>query len=87
MTYYAQLRGFLQDQYCSKSAVITWLIPKVGEADEDRRPLPSEFDPKYYVAGITDFVLFFFISSDTCVICGRIMNKVVPPDICDYVIP
>ena len=25
--YYAQLRGFLQDQYARKTAVITWLIP------------------------------------------------------------
>ena len=26
-TFYAQLRGFLTDQYCEKSAVITWLLP------------------------------------------------------------
>ena len=25
--YYAQLRGFLTDQYCEKSGVITWLLP------------------------------------------------------------
>jgi hypothetical protein len=63
MTYYAQLRGFLQDQYCGKSAVITWLIPKVGEADQDRQPFPSEFDPNFYVAGITNIVQFFSSST------------------------
>ncbi|XP_010226487.1 PREDICTED: GATA zinc finger domain-containing protein 1 [Tinamus guttatus] len=26
-TYYAQIRGFIQDQYCEKSAALTWLIP------------------------------------------------------------
>ena len=25
--YYAQLKGFLTDQYCEKSGVITWLLP------------------------------------------------------------
>ncbi|TMS18036.1 GATA zinc finger domain-containing protein 1 [Larimichthys crocea] len=25
--YYAQIRGFVQDQYCEKSAALTWLIP------------------------------------------------------------
>ncbi|XP_048471660.1 GATA zinc finger domain-containing protein 1 isoform X2 [Rhincodon typus] len=29
--YYAQIRGFVQDQYCEKSAVITWLIPTQGQ--------------------------------------------------------
>ena len=28
--YYAQLRGFLTDQYCEKSGVITWLLPTVN---------------------------------------------------------
>lgn len=25
--YYAQIRGFLTDQYCEKSAAVTWLLP------------------------------------------------------------
>lgn len=25
--YYAQIRGFLEDQYCEKSAAVTWLLP------------------------------------------------------------
>ena len=41
--YYAQLRGFLQDQYAQKTAVITWLIPVV--------PKPSHFDPALFLPG------------------------------------
>ena len=41
--YYAQLRGFLQDQYAQKTAVITWLIPMV--------PKPSYFDPALFLPG------------------------------------
>ena len=41
--YYAQLRGFLQDQYAQKTAVITWLIPMV--------PKPSYFDPAVFLPG------------------------------------
>ena len=41
--YFAQLRGFLQDQYAEKSAVITWLIPTV--------PTPASFDPVLFVPG------------------------------------
>lgn len=43
-TYYAQLRGFLQDQYCEKSAVVTWLLPTT-ESPEDG------FDPSTYILG------------------------------------
>lgn len=43
-TYYAQLRGFLQDQYCEKSAVITWLLPS-KESPTDH------FDPSTYFLG------------------------------------
>ena len=25
--YYAQIRGLLTDQYCEKSAAVTWLLP------------------------------------------------------------
>lgn len=41
--YYAQLRGFLQDQYAQKTAVITWLIPMV--------PRPLHFDPVLFLPG------------------------------------
>lgn len=44
--YYAQIRGLLTDQYCEKSAVITWLLPT------QESPPPSEsFDPATYVIG------------------------------------
>ncbi|RUS85177.1 hypothetical protein EGW08_007081 [Elysia chlorotica] len=42
--YYAQLRGFLSDQFNEKSAVITWLLPTVHS--------PSHrFDPNSYILG------------------------------------
>lgn len=44
--YYAQLRGFLEDQYYQKSAVITWLVP----SPSSRSP-HTGFDPLLYVAG------------------------------------
>lgn len=43
-TYYAQIRGLLQDQYCEKSAVITWLLP-TSESPMDH------FDPSTYILG------------------------------------
>ncbi|CAB1320543.1 unnamed protein product [Coregonus sp. 'balchen'] len=33
--YYAQIRGFIQDQYCEKSAALTWLIPTQASPEED----------------------------------------------------
>ncbi|GBP56385.1 GATA zinc finger domain-containing protein 1 [Eumeta japonica] len=45
-TFYAQIRGFLTDQYCEKSAVITWLLPTKAS------PPPEEcFDPATYIIG------------------------------------
>lgn len=41
--YYAQLKGFLQDQYAQKTAVITWLLPVVSK--------PSHFDPALFLPG------------------------------------
>jgi len=41
--YFAQVRGFLQDEYAQKSAVITWLIPTV--------PNPTSFDPAIFLPG------------------------------------
>lgn len=44
--YFAQVRGLLQDQYCEKSAVLTWLLPTIYS------PPPSEkFDPATYIIG------------------------------------
>uniref|UniRef100_A0A0K2U889 GATA zinc finger domaincontaining protein 1like [Megachile rotundata] n=1 Tax=Lepeophtheirus salmonis TaxID=72036 RepID=A0A0K2U889_LEPSM len=44
--YYGQLRGFLTDQYCEKSAIISWLLPSIYS------PKPEEgFDPATYVIG------------------------------------
>ncbi|CAH2058308.1 unnamed protein product, partial [Iphiclides podalirius] len=45
-TYYAQIRGFLTDQYCEKSAVVTWLLPTKAS------PPPEQgFDPATYIIG------------------------------------
>lgn len=44
--YYAQLRGFLTDQYCEKSAVITWLLPT-----QESPPPVMCFDPATYITG------------------------------------
>lgn len=43
-TYYAQIRGFIQDQYCEKSAALTWLIPTQASPKE-------QFDPGTYIVG------------------------------------
>ncbi|GFU30986.1 GATA zinc finger domain-containing protein 1 [Nephila pilipes] len=42
--YYAQIRGLLQDQYCEKSAVITWLLPTQSSPK-------GRFDPATYILG------------------------------------
>lgn len=42
--YYAQIRGFLQDQYCEKSASLTWLIPT-------QQSPKNVFDPYTYILG------------------------------------
>ncbi|GAB6026320.1 GATA zinc finger domain-containing protein 1 [Chamberlinius hualienensis] len=42
--YYAQIRGLLQDQYCEKSAVITWLLPTQSSPKD-------HFDPSTYIIG------------------------------------
>lgn len=45
-TFYAQIRGFMTDQYCEKSAVITWLLPTKAS------PPPEKcFDPATYIIG------------------------------------
>jgi len=44
--YYAQLKGFLIDEYSDKSAVITWLLPTTAS------PPPNEgFHPATYIVG------------------------------------
>lgn len=42
--YYAQIRGFIQDQYCEKSAALTWLIPTQASPKDC-------FDPASYIIG------------------------------------
>ena len=49
--YYAQLRGFLQDQYNDKSAVITWLIPTLES------PLEG-FDASSFILGKYQLICF-----------------------------
>lgn len=43
-SYYAQIRGFVQDQYCEKSAALTWLIPTQASPKD-------QFDPGTYIVG------------------------------------
>jgi len=45
-TYYGQIRGLLQDQYCEKSAVLTWLLPT-----KESPPPEEKFDPSTYIIG------------------------------------
>ncbi|CAD0205965.1 unnamed protein product [Chrysodeixis includens] len=45
-TYYAQIRGFMTDQYCEKSAVVTWLLPTKASP-----PPEKGFDPATYIIG------------------------------------
>lgn len=45
-TYYAQLRGFLTDQYCEKSACVTWLLPT-----KHSPPPEVAFDAATYIIG------------------------------------
>lgn len=47
LTYFAQIRGFLQDQFCEKSASVNWLVPT--------RPTSRDsFDPSAYKIGLED---------------------------------
>ncbi len=41
--YYAIIRGFLQDQYAEKYAILMWLLPV--------HPDPTHFDPSQFVLG------------------------------------
>lgn len=45
--YFAQLSGFLQDQYCEKSASVNWLVPI-------KRTSREFFDPSAYKIGLVD---------------------------------
>lgn len=49
-TYYAQIRGFMTDQYCEKSAVVTWLLPTRASP-----PPEKGFDPATYIIGENSF--------------------------------
>lgn len=48
--YFAQLTGFLQDQYCEKSASLYWLVPIRATSRE-------LFDPSAYEIGLEDIQL------------------------------
>lgn len=52
--YYAQIRGFIQDQYCEKSAALTWLIPTQSSPKD-------QFDPGTYIVGELWVIAFFFL--------------------------
>lgn len=50
LIYFAQITGFLQDQYCEKSASVNWLVPI--------RPTSRKFfDPSAYKIGLEDVQL------------------------------
>lgn len=56
--YYAQIRGFLEDQYCEKSASVTWLIPTtetvftdVAGCDHSGYVAVEHFDPSTFILG------------------------------------
>lgn len=53
-TYYAQIKGLLTDQYCEKSAVVTWLLPT-----QESPPPNEEFDPATYIIGNIHNTYFF----------------------------
>lgn len=56
--YYAQIRGFVQDQYCEKSAALTWLIPTQAS--------PKDlFDPGTYIVGEKDKTPHFSRNDET----------------------
>lgn len=44
--YYAQITGLLTDQYCEKSAVVTWLLPT-----QESPPPNDGFDSATYIIG------------------------------------
>ncbi|KAF3833894.1 hypothetical protein F7725_025098 [Dissostichus mawsoni] len=46
--YYAQIRGFVQDQYCEKSAALTWLIPTQASRKD-------QFEPGTYISRSSPF--------------------------------
>ena len=52
--YYALLRGFLEDQYTEKYAVLTWLIPTT--------PNPMTFDPSLFVLGESE--LYWYVRGE-----------------------
>lgn len=53
--YYAQIRGFMTDQYCEKSAVVTWLLPTKASP-----PPEKGFDPATYIIGMLKFLIPVF---------------------------
>ena len=42
--FYAQIQGLLQDQYCEKCALLTWLLPTTHSN-------PEVFEPSTYILG------------------------------------
>lgn len=63
-TYYAQLRGFLQDQYCEKSAAVTWLIPTQSS------PADGSFDPHTFILGPEEEFAQKIESNGVCDACS-----------------
>ena len=50
LTYFAQIRGFLQDNFCEKFVVVTWLVPT--------RPNQHTFDPLLFLPGQFPILIF-----------------------------
>lgn len=69
--YYAQLRGFLTDQYCEKSAVITWLLPSASSPEVGFDPATFFLGPEEDLPRKLDCMMFvchapsdYFYNSD-----------------------
>lgn len=73
--YYAQIRGFIQDQYCEKSAALTWLIPTLSSPRD-------QFDPASYIIGEFDQLYRFLnpvnspLFCKTVLVCSGCHNKI-----------
>lgn len=73
--YYAQIRGFVQDQYCEKSAALTWLIPTLASPRD-------QFDPASYIVGELDRdrqvlePVYFPLLLETVFICSGRQDKI-----------
>lgn len=75
-SYYAQIRGFVQDQYCEKSAALTWLIPTQASPKD-------QFDPGTYIVGEhyiirLSIIYCCFGSTLKASVCLQVQRRIFP---------